>query len=95
MRLGFGTSSPNRFSWADFRRCCGKSLGNTASIPCGILLASPKISSVKTAAHLWESIFRGIFGAADAALLAQGKDNKPKSTEKGRPEAIRAQRPEA
>ncbi|MGI6264732.1 MAG: hypothetical protein ACOYJY_04605 [Acutalibacteraceae bacterium] len=38
----------------------------------------------KTAAHRKASQMRGIFGATDAALLAQGKDNKPESTAFGR-----------
>jgi hypothetical protein len=46
-----------------------------------------KIRSVKTALHLSARNFRGIFVAADAALLTQGKDNKAKSAEKGRRQA--------
>ena len=45
---------------------------------------------MKTALHLTARFFRGIFAADDAALLAQGKEDKEKSTEKGRCEAVGA-----
>jgi hypothetical protein len=63
------------------------------SIHCVILLAWVKIRSVKTALHLSVSNFRMIFAAADAALPAQGKDNKAKRAEKGRRQAVRVQLP--
>ena len=65
------------------------SLKIQASIPCGIFLASTNRRSAKTASHLCEGFFRGIFGAEDAALLTQGKDDKPKSAEKGRAQTTR------
>jgi hypothetical protein len=53
-----------------------------AGIRCVILNALEKFCSVKTAMHRTPGNFRGIFAAADAALLSQGKDNKAKSAEK-------------
>jgi hypothetical protein len=58
------------------------------SISHTILLAWTKIRSGKTAMHLSARNFRAIFDAADAALLTQGKDNKAKSAEKGRRQAV-------
>jgi hypothetical protein len=63
------------------------------SIRYELLLAWTKIRSVKTASHLSASNFQGIFVATDAALLTQGKDNKAKSTEKGRRQAVRVRLP--
>jgi len=51
-------------------------------ILCGIFLALPTNCSAKTAAHLSARGFVGIFGAANAALLTQGKDNKAKRSQK-------------
>ena len=48
----------------------------------GILLVLPKSSSAKTALHLSARGFAEVFGAADAALLTQGKDDKPQITRK-------------
>ena len=54
------------------------------SILCALFLVLTKIGSVKTARHLSARIFRGIFVADDETLLAQGEEDKAKSTEKGR-----------
>ena len=48
----------------------------------GILLVLPKSSSAKIALHLSARGFAEVFGAADAALLTQGKDNKAKRSQK-------------
>jgi len=68
----------------DFRPYCVSALGNTQSIPCSRFLVWTKIRSGKTASHISASRIRGIFGAADTALLTQGKDNKAKSAGSGR-----------
>jgi len=57
-------------------------LGIPTGISCGIFLALTKNSSVKNAAHLSARGFVEIFGAANAALLTQGKDNKSKRSQK-------------
>ena len=53
-------------------------------ISCVVFLVSTKRSSVETAWHLTVRSFRMIFSADDEALLAQGEEDKAKSTEKGR-----------
>lgn len=53
-------------------------------IPFEILLALSKASSLKTAKHPSERDFCVILGAADTALLTQGKENKAKITKKDR-----------
>ena len=73
-----------RFWRANFRQFCVKGLDNTQSILCALFLVLTKIGSVKTARHLSARLFRGIFAADDEALLAQGEEDKAKSTEKGR-----------
>ena len=73
-----------RFWRANFRQFCVKGLDNTPSILCALFLVLTKIGSVKTARHLSARLFRGIFAADDEALLAQGEEDKAKSTEKGR-----------
>ena len=82
--------SPGWFSRADFRHAFVKRLDNTQSIFCGVCLALTKICSGKTALHLTASSFRGIFVADDEALLAQGEEDKAKSAERSRCEAIAA-----
>jgi hypothetical protein len=47
-------------------------------IPCVILLVLPKSCSLKTAQHPTARIFALEFCADDAALLAQGKEDKQK-----------------
>ncbi|MDD6188265.1 MAG: hypothetical protein PUB32_01640, partial [Clostridiales bacterium] len=86
-------SNPCRFFRADFRPCCVNGLENTPSILCARFLAWTKIRSVKTARHIPARNVRGIFVAADAALLTQGKDNKAKSAEQGRRNAVRVRLP--
>jgi hypothetical protein len=58
------------------------------SIHCGIFLDLTEICSAKTASHLSAGNFRGIFAADDDALLTQGEEEKGKSTEKGRRQAV-------
>jgi hypothetical protein len=41
--------------------------------------------------HLSAGNFRGIFAADDDALLTQGEEDKVKSTEKGRRQAVQVQ----
>jgi len=50
-------------------------------IPSVILLVLTASGSVKTAKHLSARGFVEIFGATDAALLTQGKDNKAKRSQ--------------
>ena len=64
-------------------------------IPFGILLALPKSRSAKTAQHPTASSFALDFCADDAALLAQGKEDKEKYKQKNRCGAVGVQLPSA
>ena len=57
-------------------------------MPGVIFLATVKMGLAKAAKPCQARNFRGIFGTEDVVLLAQDKDDKPKSTEKGRQAAV-------
>ena len=86
-------SNPYRFCRADFRPYFVIVLGNTPSIPCVHFLVWTKIRSGKTASHISARNDCGILDAEDAALLAQGKDDKSKRAKQIRRNAVRVRLP--
>jgi len=93
--LSIGESNPARFSRAAGIQFCGKRLENIDDIPCGVFLDLNLCRSVEIAKHLSAKDFELILGADDAALLAQGKEDKPQSGQKIRREADRVRFPYA
>ena len=76
-----GSRAPIGFHRLFFANPSSDALKIPTGIPCGIFLVLTKNSSVKTASHLSARGFVEIFGAEDAALLTQGKDNKAKRSQ--------------
>ena len=72
------------FLRAEFRPYFVIALDNTSRILCGQSRVWTKIRSEKTAKHIPARNVCGILAAEDAALLAQGKDDKAKRTEQNR-----------
>ncbi|MCH5352531.1 MAG: hypothetical protein J1E06_03600, partial [Acutalibacter sp.] len=62
---------------------------------CGVCLISTKICSGKTAKHLTARIFEVIFVVSDAGGLTPVKEERAKSDQKSRCEAVRGSTPVA
>jgi len=77
-----GRGSPLGFVWLLAANTSQNPLKIPAGIPFGILLVLTANSRHKTALHPSARNFFGIFGAEDAALLTQGKDDKAKIIER-------------
>ncbi len=72
-----------------------KLLGNAYSIACEIFLVWTQIHHLKTALHLTAGDFQTIFDAVYEVILTYCKDDKSKSVEKRRRQAVCAQIPHA
>ena len=70
-----------RFLRTDFRLCCVKILANT-TIGCVLCLTHAKIPSAETSSTYKVMQFCAVCGAAAAALLTQGKANKPQNAKR-------------